>query len=303
VGRLSPRLPAPEGPEGPRAPAGRGGAVPSRSTPVSFALRDNGAWLLRAARGAAEPTLPGEGAARDVLETLRSRGALFYADLVAATGRLRVEVEEGLWDLVSRGLVTADGFGSVRALLTARERWAKRAAQLRGRRLRRSAHEIAVGAEGRWSLLVAPAPVDPDGGGTDVETLAEAVAEQLLARYGVVFRDLVVRESLALPWREVLWALRRMEARGTARGGRFVTGFTGEQYALPEAVEALRQTRRRERTGEVVRIAAVDPLNLTGIVLPGPRVPAVRGTTVVYRDGAPASTAGLPAAPPGARVG
>jgi ATP-dependent Lhr-like helicase len=267
---------------------GRGGAVPSRATPVTFAVRDNFAWLLRAARGGAEPVLPGDGAARDVLEALRARGALFYNDLVAATGRLRVEVEEGLWDLVSRGLVTADGFGSVRALLTARERWAKRAARLpRGRRLRRSAREVVVGAEGRWSLLLSP-PVEPDA--ADLESLAEAVAEQLLARWGVVFRDLAMRETLAIPWREVLWALRRMEARGTARGGRFVTGFVGEQYALPEAVEALRQTRRRERAGETVGVAAVDPLNLTGVITPGPRVPAVRGNAVIYRDGLPASS-------------
>ena len=95
------------------------------------------------------------------------------------------------------------------------------------------------------------------------------MAEQLLARYGVVFRDLAMRESLAVPWREILWALRRMEARGTARGGRFVTGFVGEQYALPDAVEALRQTRRRERSGETVRLAAVDPLNLTGLITAG----------------------------------
>ena len=96
-----------------------------------------------------------------------------------------------------------------------------------------------------------------------------------------------MRESLAVPWREILWALRRMEARGTARGGRFVTGFVGEQYALPEAVEALRQTRRRERSGETVRLAAVDPLNLTGLITPGPRVPAMRGNAVTYRDGLP----------------
>src|SRR6266542_2930123 len=169
------------------AEAGRGGAVPSRATPVSFALRDNLPWLFTAARGEAGPVLPGDGAARDLLECLRTRGALFYRELVVSTGRLRVEVEEGLWDLVSRGLVSAD-----------------------------------------------------------VETLAEAVAEQLLARYGVVFRDVLARESFVLPWREVLWALRRLEARGVARGGRFVTGFVGEQYALPEAVELLRQTRRRE---------------------------------------------------------
>ena len=130
----------------------------------------------------------------------------------------------------------------------------------------------------------------------DVETLAEAVAEQLLARYGVVFRDLAARETLALPWREVHRALRRLEARGTARGGRFVTGFVGEQYALPEAVEALRQTRRLERTGEIVRVAAVDPLNLVGILTPGPRVPALGTNTVVYRDGLPVGAAPLAAA-------
>jgi ATP-dependent Lhr-like helicase len=194
---------------------------------------------------------------------------------------------------VSRGLITADGFGSVRALLTARERWAKRAAKARGRRLRQGAADT-LGREGRWSLLHAPSPDDATEAG-DVETLAEAVAEQLLARYGVVFRDLAVREALVLPWREILWALRRMEARGTARGGRFVTGFVGEQYALPDAVEALRNTRRRERTGELVRVAAVDPLNLTGVVTPGPRVPAVRGNVVIYCDGLPVA----PGAPAG----
>jgi ATP-dependent Lhr-like helicase len=261
---------------------GRGGLVPSRATPVSFVVRENLPWLLAAARGSTEPSLPGEGAALDVLRCLRDRGALFYQDLLAATGRLAVEVEEGLWDLVARGLVTADGFGSARALLTARERWTRRAGRPAARRgLRGQAHGRG-GAEGRWSIL----PPAPAPGAADLETLAEAVAEQLLLRWGVVFRDLLAREGLAVPWREILWALRRFEARGTARGGRFVTGFVGEQYALPEALEALRQTRRRERTGEVVRVAAVDPLNLAGIVTPGPRVPAVRGGLVVYRDGA-----------------
>jgi ATP-dependent Lhr-like helicase len=276
------------------ADVGRGGAVPSRATPVSFVLRDNLPWLLSALRGDAGPTQPGEGAARDLLERLRERGALFYRELVAQTGRLRVEVEEGLWDLVSRGFVTADGFGSVRSLLTARERWAKRAARLpRGRRLRRSAGE-PVPVEGRWSLLATAVEREGPDERPDAETLAEAVAEQLLARYGVVFRDLLARESVVLPWREILWALRRLEARGTVRGGRFVTGFVGEQYALPEAVDLLRQTRRRERTGELVRLAAVDPLNLIGIVTPGPRVPAQRGNLVVYRDGLPVTAGGEP---------
>jgi ATP-dependent Lhr-like helicase len=182
--------------------------------------------------------------------------------------------------------VTADGFGSVRALLTARERWAKRAARVaRGRGLRRRAAE-GVNVEGRWSVL--PSAAVRDGAASaDPDTLAEAIAEQLLARYGVIFRDLISRETFALPWREILWALRRLEARGTVRGGRFVTGFVGEQYALPDAVEALRQTRRRERTGEIVRLSAVDPLNLVGVLTPGPRIPAQRGNAVVYRDGLP----------------
>jgi len=121
----------------------------------------------------------------------------------------------------------------------------------------------------------------------DADELAEAVAEQLLARWGVLFRDLLARETFAVPWRDLLWALRRMEARGTIRGGRFVTGFSGEQYAVPEAVDALRTVRRLARTGEAVTISATDPLNLIGIVLPGPRVPALTTNRVTYVDGVP----------------
>ena len=121
----------------------------------------------------------------------------------------------------------------------------------------------------------------------DADEIAEAIAEQLLVRYGVVFRDLVARETLAVPWREISWAFRRMEARGSIRGGRFVSGFAGEQYALPGAVDALRRTRKMERNGEIVRVSACDPLNLVGIITPGVRIPAVRGGEVVYRDGIP----------------
>ena len=161
----------------------------------------------------------------------------------------------------------------MRALLGARRRQARaRARRPRARRARRG-------------TLGAPA-ARPSAAPTR-SALAERVAAQLLARWGVVFRDLLARESLALPWREVLWALRRIEARGSARGGRFVTGFVGEQYALPGAVDALRAMRRRERTGEVVRLSAADPLNLVGIVLPGPRVPALRTNSITYRDGLP----------------
>src|SRR5262249_57518782 len=123
----------------------------------------------------------------------------------------------------------------------------------------------AARAAGRWDLVRAAEATD------DADELAEAVAEQLLARWGVVFRGVVGRETVRVPWRDVLWALRRMEARGTIRGGRFVGGFSGEQYAVPEAVDALRAARKEQRAGETISVSAADPLNLVGIVLPGTR--------------------------------
>jgi ATP-dependent Lhr-like helicase len=261
----------------------RGGAVPSRATPLAFALRADLRWLLQAHRGTSEPAEPGPGPARDILACLRQEGALFHSDLVARSGRLPVEVEEGLWGLVGRGLVTADGFQAIRSLLGARERWARTRARERARRgLRRGLRAGAGGAaEGRWSLFPSAESVD------DADELAEAVAEQLLVRWGVVFRDLMARENLAVPWRDVVWALRRLEARGVIRGGRFVSGFVGEQFGLPEAVDSLRRVRRVERSGEVVRLSAADPLNLVGVLTPGPRVPAVRTGVVIYCDGLP----------------
>jgi ATP-dependent Lhr-like helicase len=248
-------------------------------------MRSDLDWLLQAARGAARPAEPVAGATRDVLDALRQRGALFLAELATAAGRLPAEVENALWDGVARGLVSADGFAAVRSLLAGRQPAAQRHGPRRS--LRRGATNHTAGG-GRWSLLPEAGSID------DRDALAEAVAEQLLARWGVVFRDLIRRETLAVPWRDVLWALRRMEARGTARGGRFVTGFTGEQYALPEAVEQLRAVRKAPRSGEVVQISATDPLNLVGILTPGPLVPAVRTNTVTYVDGLP-SPALLPA--------
>jgi ATP-dependent Lhr-like helicase len=125
----------------------------------------------------------------------------------------------------------------------------------------------------------------------DLDGVAEALAEQLLMRWGIVFRDVVVRENLALPWREIIWALRRLEARGAIRGGRFVSGFTGEQFALPEALEMLARVKRKPREGERVRICGSDPLNLVGIIVPGDRVPAIRTREVVYVDGLPVTPA------------
>jgi ATP-dependent Lhr-like helicase len=251
--------------------------TPTRATPVTLAIREDLPWLLQATRGDRVPQEPGPGRTEDVLEALRTHGALFAANLAAVTRRLPYEIDEALWEAVSRGLVTADAFRAVRVLLGRR---AGGPAPQR-RRLRQAGSRATARSAGRWSLLPsAPATEDAD-------ELAEAVAEQLLARWGVLFRDLLVRETFTVPRREIFWALRRMEARGTIRGGRFVTGCSGEQYALPEAVDALRAVRKQQPAGETITVSAVDPLNLTGLVPPGPRVPALVTNTVTYLDGVP----------------
>ena len=258
----------------------RPATITSRATPVTLVLRADLPWLLQSARGEAVAAEPVAGATRDVIDALRQYGAMFLPELATAAHRLPAEVETALWDGVARGLLTADGFAAVRSLLAGRQVSSGRPYPAR-RGLRRGSTGQAGAGGGRWSLLPGARVVD------DRDGLAEAVAEQLLARWGVVFRDVIARETLALPWRDVLWALRRMEARGTVRGGRFVTGFSGEQYAAPEAVDQLRTVRRAPRDGEVVHLSAADPLNLVGIITPGPRVPALRTNTVTYTDGVP----------------
>ncbi len=269
-GRLSVRDADPDG------VGRRSGRVPSRATPITLAMRGDLPWLLRAARGELTPHPPDPGANLEVLDTLRQHGALFRHDLMGLTGRSAKEIDDALWDGVARGLITADGFRAVRSLL----RRGARPKYVAPRGLRQGARGLATGSAGRWSLLAGSLPA------TDRDELAEAVAEQLAARWGVVFRDLAVRENLAVGWRDLLWAFRRMEARGTIRGGRFVTGFSGEQFAHPDALDVLRAVRKQPRSGEVVKISAADPLNLTGVLLPGPRVPAIAANTVSYRDGA-----------------
>ncbi|MGO9965354.1 MAG: DEAD/DEAH box helicase [Acidimicrobiales bacterium] len=275
-------------------PPRRGGATPSPATPVSLYRREDLDWLLTATRGGAMPEAPAVGAALEVVEALKGHGALFVTDLCQLTGRLPGEVVEALWDGMARGLLTADGFQAVRALLAgrgARSRAssfplrtappgpAARPRLVRPGRVRPRVRPAVSG--GRWSLLgdgVLGDDLDPD-------ELAEAVAGQLLSRWGVVFRDLFVRESLAVAWREVLWALRRLEARGVVLGGRHVAGFGGEQFALPEAVEQLRSVAKSAPQGVTVQLSATDPLNLTGVILPGPRVPAQHSRTITLRDG------------------
>ncbi|MYD64784.1 MAG: DEAD/DEAH box helicase [Chloroflexi bacterium] len=244
----------------------------TRVTPMTLALRPELPQLLAASRfDGVDEVGPEVGAAAEILAELRARGALFFDELVAATRRLQSDIEGGLRELIAAGLVASDGFQGLRQLTRRRN----------GRRRPRGGLRGGGGPSGRWALVQAP-EVDP----AEVEPLAERVAEVLLKRYGVVFRDVVAAESFRVPWREVLRALRRFEARGTVRGGRFVSGFVGEQFALPEALEALRRVRKSPRTGERVRIAASDPLNLTGTILPGPRIPAVRDRSFELEDGA-----------------
>jgi ATP-dependent Lhr-like helicase len=254
------------------APVGQ----PSKATPISVVFRADTPWLLEAARAGADPPEPTVGATSEIVEVLRERGASFPTELEAATRRLPEDVERGLWDGVARGLLTADGFGAVRA----RVGDARKPEPRRFSRLSLGA-QTAGAVAGRWSL------VPPTGADIDRDELAEAVAELLLRRWGVIFRDLAVHDSLRFPWRELQWALRRLEDRGLVRGGRFVTGFTGEQYALPEAVEQLAHVAKLPRTGERVTVNATDPLNLVGVVVPGTNVPTVRTRHVVFVDGCP----------------
>ncbi len=184
-------------------------------------MRSDLPWLLQSVRGDAQPVEPTSGATLDVLDALRENGALFTNDIVTLSRRLPSEVEDALWDGVARGLLTADGFSAVRRLLVSRRLGRSRPYH---RGLRHGVSGYSSG-EGRWSLVPRVSSV------AEHDALAEAIAEQLLVRWGVVFRDVVARETIALPWRDIVWALRRMEARGTARGGRFVTGFAGEQFA------------------------------------------------------------------------
>ena len=245
---------------------------PTRVAPVTILHREDAEWLIPE-EWAGHPVEALSHPAREVLDQLRTRGASFMRELVRATGRLPSEVEDGLWELAAAGLVTADGFDSLRALIDPKRR--------RGTGRHRAARPRH--AAGRWALL---RPTGESGtvsgsdrsGGSEVEPFAR----QLLARWGVVFRDLIVRETTAPGWRELLSALRRMEARGEIRGGRFVDGFLGEQFALPEALEALRLTRRTplQDSCRALSVSAADPLNLVGIVTPGERVSVLSGERV-----------------------
>jgi len=243
----------------------------SATVPVALFLRRDLSWLLEPREGA--PAVESSGPAQDVLAHLRRAGASFVEDIVAGVRRMRLEVEEALCELVTAGLVTGDGFAGLRGLMQTEKRRRQRPG--RARPLAR----LGMGT-GRWALLApAAAPAEDD--------VTEAKARLYVRRYGVVFRDLLPREPGAPTWRDLLRVYRRLEMRGELRGGRIVGGFVGEQFAAPEALEALRAIRREPADGQVVRVSACDPLNLVGILTPGPRVPAVLGHHVHYRDGVP----------------
>jgi ATP-dependent Lhr-like helicase len=303
----------------PRDDDGPSLTAPSKATPISVVLRDDLGWLLAAARArngtgvgsAAVPVEPSVGATAEVIEVLRARGASFAGELGTATGRLPQDVERALWDGMARGLITCDGFGAIRARVTpgggggghqqtepggswAAAKAAVAARSGNGRAVVRPPRMSRLGrlarptnaAAGRWSLVP-----EPDAA-IDQHELAEVVAEQLLNRWGVVFRDLALHDDLRLPWRDIQWALRRLEDRGLVRGGRFVSGFSGEQYALPTAVEQLAHVRKQPRTGERVVVNATDPLNLVGVVVPGDTIASVRTNHVTYVDGVPTGPSG-----------
>ena len=291
--RLTPRPPA----NGKR----NGAASPSRATPITLALRRDFSTLLAAARRAAPPpaargrsTPPPEpdpveqldGAAGAIHRLLRERGALFFDELVDGTRRIATDVENGLRELIAAGLAHADGFQGLRQL--------SRPASARRRRPRRPRYGgggvfIGEGPAGRWAPLPAAIADEPDPEAADEQ--AEAAAWILLNRYGVLSRELMSRESLQTPWRDILRALRRLEARGEIRGGRFIQGLIGEQFALPEAIDQMRALRRKaEEADQPVEIAAADPCNLQGVLLPGPKIPARLHRKITIQNGLPAAS-------------
>jgi ATP-dependent Lhr-like helicase len=236
------------------------------STPVALFLREHEpAWQLLAAQ---ESTPAIDTAAECVLSLLRSRGASFFRELLPLCGLDEDRLRSAIGMLVACGLASSDGFAGLRALV-----WAARG--------RPASHDRRSHFAGRWTAA------EPDAAAVDRSSAIELQAWALLRRYGIVFRRLLTREASAAPWRDLTRVYRRLEARGEIRGGRFVAGMSGEQFALPEAVERVREVRRNGADSEAVTISAADPLNLTGIVTSGERIRTAGRTRIAYRDGVP----------------
>ncbi len=249
---------------------------PVRSTPIALLRRkDFSVWNSVFPRPVVEE-MTFSTVTQEVYDYLKARGASFFSDIVEGTKLLRSQVEESLADLVASGLVVSDSFTGLRALLTPSHRKTQAAAR---RRRREAVYEMS--SAGRWSILQRKI-----GSATAAEVI-EKVARILLKRYGVVFKRLLEREGLTLPWRVLLRIYHRLEARGEIRGGRFVAGISGEQFALPEAVGMVRAIRRAPANDNMLSVSAADPLNLVGIITPGARITAHTSNRILYRDGVP----------------
>jgi ATP-dependent Lhr-like helicase len=277
-GRLRPNVKEEEAVADPAPRRKRRRQSPGRAAPISFVLREDLSYFLTGRTNTAALSA----SARAVLDYLEKHGASFLTDVAHGTRLLKAAAEAALWELVAAGLVTGDGIAGLRTLLLPENK----------RQSRRKLRVIPGGRSperlmpiGRWSLWRAH--------GAPAEEAAEFITRQLLRRYGVVMRELLARESAAPSWRAVLDVCRRLEARGEIRGGRFVNGFVGQQFALPEAVEVLRTVRRVEKKGETIIVSASDPLNLAGILTPGPRVSPYSGLTIAFTDGMPTDIAPL----------
>jgi ATP-dependent Lhr-like helicase len=308
---------APEGKAGPRR------VIPTTAAPITFYLRESSEWLHHAlAAKCVDETVLTQSLspeAQTIRTLLQSRGAAFTADLQRLSGLTKLQTTTALWELATAGLASADGFDQLRAMMDPRRKSAA-IAQTTAISLRKRA--AARTTAGRWSLLSGAQPLlselsttpgapssvtvlsSPKVGSQDARAAAttaaitqarqtdialDAHARILLCRYGVLFRELLTRESNAPKWRDLLPILRRLEARGEIRGGRFISGAFGEQYALSEAVDSLRTARNQHaaRINEPpITVAAADPLNLAGILVPGERIPAIPGREVSFLNGA-----------------
>src|ERR1700752_25570 len=254
------------------------GSGPVRNTPIALLRRKNFAlWSSVFPQPAPAVTTEFSTTTQMVYDYLMTRGASFFTDIVENTKLLRSQVEEALAELVANGIVVSDSFAGLRALLTPGSRKTQAAAR---RKHRQPVSEMS--SAGRWSILQR----NPEPNLND-QTLTEEVAWSLLKRYGVVFKRLLEREGMALPWRVLLRFYHRLEARGDIRGGRFVAGISGEQFALPEAIGMLRAIRRAGPQESLISISAADPLNLVGIIIPGSRITAHASNRILYQDGAP----------------
>ncbi len=265
-----------------RAGGSKSSQTTIKSTPVVLLPRETaGHWLGKGLRENIADTLSAYALA--VYQCLQQRGAVFFIDIVQLTGLLRTQVEQALAELAAKGLAHADGFAGLRALITPPSQRMSFA-----RRGRASNVAGEFDRAGRWGLISynsGEVSHEESGWFTTPYATLEHLAAVFLKRYGVVFRKLLQREPHAPPWRELLYVYRRMEARGEIRGGRFVAGHSGEQFALPEAVGLLRN-QRRSNDEQWVTLSAADPLNLSGLIMPGPRIPVSGKNRLLFRNGA-----------------